>query len=73
MSLKLSSHFVADMINLMTIIGVSLIAGSIIFLVIASSIDHNFLMVNLGYFVPLFVVGLLVIWIAAKVSEVLEK
>ena len=73
MSLKLSSHFVTDMINLMTIIGVSLIAGSIIFLVIASIIDHNFLMVNLGYFVSLFVVGFVVIWIAAKVSEILER
>ena len=73
MSLKLSSSFVANMINLVTIIGVSLIAGSIIFLVVASTIDHNFLMVNLGYFVPLFVVGIVILWIASKLSEILEK
>ena len=73
MSLKLSSHFVADAINIITIIGVSLIAGSIIFLVIASIIDHNFLGPNIAYFIPLFVVGIVVIWIAAKLSEILEK
>ena len=73
MSLKLSSAFVANMINLITIIGVSLIAGSTIFLVIASSLDHNFLFVNIGYFVPLFMVGIVIIWIASKLSEILER
>lgn len=73
MSLKLSSSFVANMINLITIIGVSLIAGSTIFLVIASVLDRNFLGPNIAYFIPLFVVGIVVIWVAAKLSEILEK
>ena len=73
MSLKLSSSFVANMINLITIIGVSLIVGSTIFLVIASSLDHNFLFENLGYFIPLYIVGFVVIWLAVKLSEILEK
>ena len=73
MSLKLSSSFVANAINLITIIGVSLIAGSTIFLVIASSLDHNFLFVNIGYFIPLYIVGLVVIWLAVKLSEILER
>lgn len=72
MSLKLTSHFVPDMINLMTIIGVSLIAGSIIFLTIAVSIDHGLLLTGLGYVFPLFIVGIVIIWLASKLSEVLE-
>ena len=73
MSLKLTSHFVANAINLITTIGVSLVAGSTIFLIIASILDHNFLFVNLGYFIPLFIVGFVVIWLAVKLSEILEK
>jgi len=74
MSLKLvSKNFVANTINLLTIIGVSLLAGSTIFLIITCTINNSFLLPGISYMLPLWILGILIIWIAAKLSEVFEK
>jgi len=74
MSLKLvSKNFVANTINLLTIIGVSLLVGNTIFLIVASAINNNFLLPGISYMLPLWILGILIIWIASKLSEIFEK
>lgn len=72
MSLKLSSSFVPSLINLITVIGFILSVGSVSVLAIAYSIDHSVLFIGLNAVFPLVIVGVIIIWIASKLSEVLE-
>ena len=72
MSLKLASSFVPSLINLITAIGFILSVGSVSALAIAYSIDHSVLFIGLNTIIPLVVIGFIIIWIASKLSEILE-
>lgn len=62
----------ANLLDLMLVIGVSCIAGSILFLVIAAMLNPQNIFTGFSLMFPVFITGIIIIWVASKLSEILE-
>ena len=72
MSLKLESSTVKDGLTLMVILGVLMVAGSIVTVAIGSVIDHSWILTGINYVLPVFISGCIIIWVGVKVLEIMK-
>ena len=72
MSLKLESDSIKDGLTLVTIIGVLMVVGAIVCAAVGTALDHSWLLTGLSYMLPVFILGIVLIWIGVKVLEVMK-
>lgn len=63
---------VSQVIDTIFVIGIIMLGGGIAVISIGTAIDHNFFIQQVWNVFPIVVVGILCIWVASKVSEILE-
>ena len=72
MSLKLESNTIKDGLTLISLIGVFMVVGSVLCVGIGTALNHSWVLTGLSYVLPVFILGIVLIWIGVKVLEVMK-
>lgn len=72
MSLKLEANTIKDGLTIITLIGVFMVVGSVLYVGIGTALDHSWVLTGIGYVLPVFILGIVLIWMSVKVLEVMK-
>ena len=72
MSKLIGKTNVAQLVDTVFVIGIIMFGGGLAVITIGTAIDHSFFAQQIWTVFPVIVVGLIAIWLASKLSEILE-
>lgn len=72
MSLKLETNTIKDGLTLISLIGAFMVVGSVLCLIIGTALDHSWILTGISYVLPVFILGIVLIWISVKVLGLMK-